>query len=254
MGRSVVVVAGVVAVVAAALSGASGRWMLVTGTTVVSRTALSGTVLLAGSALLAGYLLARRRGPRSTTERAVLRGVVVALAYPVSLVVPLVGFLVLISVGPLVESLTSPGWLGCLVGCVGLGAAALAHDDPAVASSSGRRARRSLAALALTAGVAGLGVLVFALAMDTLDDEMVVVRGPDGCTAVVRQVQDLFTGEVTLFVAAPGSSFAQRVADYRLEETFPFRDGAYLLEPRHDEVRIAFDDGLGGVDATVPCR
>jgi hypothetical protein len=175
----------------------------------------------------------------------------------------LVGFLVLLSAKALVDALLAPVPLAVLVGAVGGGIAVLGHGTRSGGTAAAGPTRtpwtsgpvvRRLAATCATCGVAGLGVLAFALGMAAADDEVVVARSPGGCTVVVRQAQDMFTGEVVVFVAAPGSPVAHRIVAYDLEESFPFRTDGYVLEPGRDEVRIAFDDGLGGIDDTLPCR
>jgi hypothetical protein len=229
----------------------------------VGRPALFGVLLLAGVVTAAGHALSRRPGTLRDEERAVACGLALSAVLAAGLVVPLVGFFVLILSTTLADALMAPVPLALVVAGIGGGAAVLGHGAPSVGTPVAWPARRPwasrpgvrrLASTSLTGGVVGLGVLLVGLGVAAAGDEVVVATGPGGCTAVVRQVQSMFTGEVVLFVAPPGNPVAQRVAAYDLEESFPFRTGdGYVLEPGPDEVRIAFDDGLGGVDDVVPC-
>lgn len=265
-GRVLSTVAAAVAVAAGVVASISSQSVLVLGAAAASRLVLAVTLVVAGVAAAAGHGLSRWGGPLRDAERAVGRGVVVALAVLAVLGVPLVGFVALLLLIGFIDAIASPLAWAVIAVAIGVGAVVLERGEvaPAGEASTGtnrssrpwaeRRGLRRAAATLLTAGVVAVTVGVLGWGVVTADDDVVVAHDPEGCTAVVRETQAGFSGEAVLYVAAPGSVVAHVRATYPLEESVPFRDGDYVLETATGGVRIAFDDGRGGIDDVVPCR
>lgn len=260
-------VALVVAICAGIAACAAPEWVLVLGTATAARPVLFVALFTAGIAMTAGHLLARQPGPLQNSERAVLRGVVASVVVLSLVGVPMLGFIVLMVLSGFWVAVAAPIPLALAAFAVVVGAAGLRHGQPPAAGrppdvSTDRSRQRTItqrsirwvASALLTVGVMVLTAWVLGLGVLAADDDVVVAHDPDGCTAVVRQVQVLLSGEAVLYVSSPGSVVATRRAAYPLEETFPFRTEDFVLEAGAEEVRVAFDSGLGPVDEVVSCR
>jgi len=255
-----------VVITAGILAAASSQSMLLFRAEAVSRSVVFVAFLAAGIAVAGGHLLSRRGGRLRDGEWAVVRGVVASLALLSLLGVPLVGFFVVLLLYGFVEAMGSPIPLVLVTVGIAAGGAVLQRGEPPIVGCqtnaltdrrprpwAARRGIRWAASTLLTAGVMTLTAWVVGWGFLAADDDLVVAHNADGCTAVVRQVAVCFSGEAVLYVAAPGSAVAHRRTTYPLEEVSPFGTGHYVLEAGEREVRIAFDDGLGGIDEVVPC-
>lgn len=245
---------------------AVAEWVLVLGPTAASPGALVVCVVVAGLVMTSGHLLARRPGPSRAPERAVIRGVVASIAVLMLVGVPSLGFLVLMMLYGFVDALAAPVALGLVAGTIAVGAVGLRHRPASVSSNAGTppgasppvtmatRSARFVASSLVTVGVMVLSLWLLAGGLITADDDVVVAHRAGGCTAIVRQTQFLFTGEAVLYVASPGDVVAARRATYPLNDSFPFRNGGFVLDADALDVRIAFDSGYGPVDEVMSCR
>lgn len=252
VGRTATVLAVLVGAAALVLLVLAPRTVLVGGGGAVGRPALAGALLAAGAAAAAGHLTAREPGPWGPVERTVGWGVALGFVPFVGLGVPLVGFVLAMAATWAPGVVLSPRPLAGLAAAVTVGTLAARRPGSRAVSVPGR--------VLLAGGTAVLTGTTLLHAWIVGDDEVVVAGSPGTCTAVVRQTQTMFSGEVELFVAPPGSAVAHLRASYPLEETFPFRDdthrerAGYVLAPGPRDVHIDFEDGMDGVDEVVPCR
>jgi hypothetical protein len=256
-----------VVITAGILAAVSSHSMLVFEAHAVSRSVIFVALLAAGIAVAGGHLLSRRSGRLRDGEWAVVRGVVASWVLLSLLGVPLVGFFVLLLLYALLDVMASPIALAVVTVAIAAGGLVLQRGEPPIVTCetyaltdrprrpwTARRGVGWVASTLLTAGVITLTAWVLGWGFLAAHDDVVVAHNPDGCTAVVRQIAEWSSGEAVLYVAAPGSAVAHRRTAYPLEETLPFGSGDYVLEAGEYEVRIVFDNGLGGADEVVSCR
>ncbi len=265
LGRSALISSLAAAVTGGVAALTASERVLVFGSTALSRPALFLTVVLAAVAMAGGHLVSRAPGPLRDAEWAVVRGLVTSLLVVSLLLIPLVGFFVLIVGYGLWVFLAEPVPMVLSVVGVVVGAGVLRHGQPWTSGRApgaggprhgwtARSGVRRVASALLTAGVVLLASRALLWGLFTADDDVVVATSPEGCTAVVRQTQIMFSGEAALYVAPPGSAIATRRAAYPLEETFPFPTDDVVLETSAEDVRIAVDSGGGLVEELAPCR
>lgn len=246
--RAVLALAVLVALAAVALAGVADDLVVVLGVVVAGRRTLLVVMVVCLLVVAAAHVAQRRPGPPGAGELALLVGVVVGTLAPLLLLgVPMLGFVVLMGTLLLALVLATPGPLTAAAAVLVVGAVV-------VRLGARHRLLRATGAVLVACGTTALGVVGVGFGMTGVADTVVVARDHAGCTAVVRQGSvSLFTGEAVLYVAGPGSSLALRRDAFTLEETYPFSTSDHVLDAGAQDVRIAFDDGLGGVDRTYGC-